>query len=665
MNGLLQTTPYAILTGLAAVMSAWLVLYAWKRRHAAGATELMLMMSATGTWSFFYTLELLSKHLELQIAFAKLEYFGIVVVGPAWLLFTLSYSGYRQRLPRIAQTLLWVPPAITLGLVSTNESHHLIWQKTTQIHIGQYAYLYLQHGSIFWLQASYTYLLLFLGTAILARIAVHALKGNRREAIGLLIGIMPPWVLNVFYLSGHSPVPYVDFTVVALALTGFILLYDLYRYDMLSIIPLAAETILDTIHEGTLVINPTGLILNINRAAAQLLGLSQAQTESLHINNLPIASIVKTLHPGAVYETYLKGRYLQIRIMPLEKHPHYHLIHIQDVTRDRENALRMERQNEYLSQINEITQVILSKENEQDILPELVQHVARLFKADHAVIIGADETGEPEVLATTDDELKNKQVLKGLAQKVNHQNAIHIESDLLNAAADCRIRTAMVMPLIADNTRLGTLIVGYTTSNHFNAETALRGQQVSAQISLALAKIHLLEEVRHLAIVDDLTGAYNHRFLNLTGQHLLTQAMRYQEPFSLLFFDLDHFKQINDQYGHLTGDLVLSQIARRCQQAIRQSDWLIRYGGDEFIILLPHTDSATALKVARRVQEAIITRSIKTTAGDLQIHISMGVASLTPNIERLDTLIHNADTALYHAKENGRNQIVAYTENPL
>ena len=171
------------------------------------------------------------------------------------------------------------------------------------------------------------------------------------------------------------------------------------------------------------------------------------------------------------------------------------------------------------------------------------------------------------------------------------------------------------------------------------------------------------QQLQNLADTDALTGLLNCRkFFELAEQEF-DRAVRYSLPLSIVIFDIDHFKMVNDQYGHLIGDKVLYQLAQLCITSIRDIDVLARYGGEEFVILLPHTNQKEGVVSAERVREAIAQNIFNVEGDNIQLTISMGVATnseqQTPNI---DLLINRADKALYQSKHVGRNKVSAWED---
>lgn len=177
------------------------------------------------------------------------------------------------------------------------------------------------------------------------------------------------------------------------------------------------------------------------------------------------------------------------------------------------------------------------------------------------------------------------------------------------------------------------------------------------QIGMTLERARLFEEVESLALSDPLTGLQNRRSLFELGKIEFARATRLQRPFSCMMLDLDHFKQINDNYGHQIGDQVLQEFSSRCKKSIREIDLLGRYGGEELIILLPETNRELAIHVAERLRASIAENPVHTPDGEINLTVSIGVATRDENTTALEALIARADQAMYIAKHKGRNQV--------
>jgi diguanylate cyclase (GGDEF)-like protein len=166
-------------------------------------------------------------------------------------------------------------------------------------------------------------------------------------------------------------------------------------------------------------------------------------------------------------------------------------------------------------------------------------------------------------------------------------------------------------------------------------------------------------EIHRLAITDVLTGLFNRRHLFSLGEQAIKNAKRYQSPLTAMMIDIDHFKQINDTYGHAAGDEALRKLAHQIRRSLRTADIPGRYGGEEFIILMPETDLASGHKIAERLLKMARKVRISNNQTAFGFTISIGLAEqLQANTQTLDQLVDQADKALYKAKQSGRNQVV-------
>jgi diguanylate cyclase (GGDEF)-like protein/PAS domain S-box-containing protein len=170
----------------------------------------------------------------------------------------------------------------------------------------------------------------------------------------------------------------------------------------------------------------------------------------------------------------------------------------------------------------------------------------------------------------------------------------------------------------------------------------------------------LQEELRQQATTDGLTGILNRRHFQQLALSDLKRAIRFNHPLAIVLIDIDHFKQVNDTFGHAAGDQALLAFTKICQQNIREIDLFARFGGDEFVLLLPETDCGQAYAVVERLRVAVTAASINFDGKQIPITISSGITSLSGDQESFDTLLGQADQALYHAKEEGRNNVVRY-----
>ena len=170
----------------------------------------------------------------------------------------------------------------------------------------------------------------------------------------------------------------------------------------------------------------------------------------------------------------------------------------------------------------------------------------------------------------------------------------------------------------------------------------------------------LYSETKFLAITDGLTGLYNRRYFQQTVDIEFARAKRYSHSLSLALFDIDHFKNINDTYGHQFGDKVLTEISKIIRDFLRKTDYVARYGGEEIIAILPETDFKYALIPMERLRKSIEEHGFDFGEKSAKVTVSIGIAFIDPSVASEDELIKRADESLYIAKQNGRNRVELY-----
>ncbi|BDG07779.1 sensor domain-containing diguanylate cyclase [Anaeromyxobacter paludicola] len=215
-----------------------------------------------------------------------------------------------------------------------------------------------------------------------------------------------------------------------------------------------------------------------------------------------------------------------------------------------------------------------------------------------------------------------------------------------------------VIPLKTGGEVLGTLVVGSRRRAALDPVTLRQLEVVSIQAAESVLRARLFEQTERLATTDGLTGLMNHRTFQSRFDEALGLSARYGKKLSFILCDVDHFKKVNDTYGHPAGDVVLRGVARILSREARSTDVVARYGGEEFAIVMPETDQAGAVAIAERIREKVQGASFETEQGSLRVTLSLGVATCPDDGTVKAQLVELADGGLYCAKRNGRNQVV-------
>jgi len=224
--------------------------------------------------------------------------------------------------------------------------------------------------------------------------------------------------------------------------------------------------------------------------------------------------------------------------------------------------------------------------------------------------------------------------------------------------------SVMLLPLSRQGKLIGSFNIG-----SFDAQRFTRGyhtdfmKHLAAVVSICLENAMNMERVKELGLTDTLTGANNRRYFDQRLEEEIELSRRNIQPLGCVMLDIDHFKNINDRYGHQTGDAVIKQVAQLARAELRGSDVLARYGGEEFVALLIRTDTDVALEVAERIRKSVAKQTFTSIDGQVfRLTLSAGVATtchLLGGLVNSEDLVADADKALYEAKEQGRNRVVS------
>ncbi len=204
------------------------------------------------------------------------------------------------------------------------------------------------------------------------------------------------------------------------------------------------------------------------------------------------------------------------------------------------------------------------------------------------------------------------------------------------------------------------------------------GRDIGLSVALADYFVNITKKISHPKLMeiaefnrtvreslkDPLTGLFNRKYMHMVLRNERKRAKRYGHQFSILFMDIDHFKRINDQYGHLVGDSVLKEAAQLLIQGARGEDYVFRYAGEEFLVLMPQTAKEDAMCLAERLRRNVEKNVFSGVPEDQRVTISGGIASYPLDGQTVELLLYEADQCLYQAKNAGRNRMVSFKKEP-
>lgn len=330
-----------------------------------------------------------------------------------------------------------------------------------------------------------------------------------------------------------------------------------------------------------------------------------------------------------------------------------------------------------------ILKAISSRRRSHDVLYVFVEQIANVITADRCSVVrvwgGANQA---KVLASHEDAsveditIDLRKYPELLTAMDTHRKVVvqDVEIDPITRGCvdDLRsagIRALLVIPIVLFDDHVGTLLLRAARHDaRFTPRELSFFEIVAEAASNALERAHLFESIQQanerleqLAITDSLTGLYNRRYLHEQFEQEFQRALRYGLSLACILLDIDDFKYINDEYGHLQGDSILQELAERIRRNVRSIDIAARYGGEEIILVMPQTDMEGACTEAERLRSVISDHPYRGLNGGTSVTVSIGVAILdTASMRSPDDLVRVTDTRLYVAKRSGKNRVVCH-----
>ncbi|MGM0645881.1 MAG: diguanylate cyclase [Thermodesulfobacteriota bacterium] len=499
---------YVVAAGIAGAVALLL----WRRRDLIGAGYLLWLEVAAGVWSLAVAFQLAALPIPLKIFWTKVSCLGISSAPVFFFLFAAEFGQQSHWFTPRRIAALFVLPALFVLAAFTNDFHGLVWQEVWLR--GESAWAAYEMGPFMWVIGAYEYCLVVAGIFFLLQAQRLFPDFYRMHNAFILVGVLLPLAGNLIDLFGRTPMPGVQFTPMAFALSGVILALGILCFRVLDVVPIARKQVVEAMSEGIAVVDAVGRIVDVNPAAC---GICSA----------PVGELI--------------GRRAAEVFAP------------------------------WYDQM--LSQVAGQNGVEVQIFPD----------------------GGPS-------------------------RWLEVQS---SAIRDTRNRLWGRLLLLRD---------------------------ISAR---KIVEIRLT----HMAATDELTGLYNRRRFFELARAEFSRAQRYGSPMTVFLLDIDHFKKVNDEYGHDAGDIALRAVAVCIANQLRSLDVLGRLGGEEFVVLLPETHQAEAEQIAERIRSVIEQTPIPLPKKHIFTTVSIGVAEYTEDIQDIDTLISRADAAMYRAKRNGRNRV--------
>ncbi len=328
--------------------------------------------------------------------------------------------------------------------------------------------------------------------------------------------------------------------------------------------------------------------------------------------------------------------------------------------------------NEFLI-LREVAKTLASTLDLKEVLNKIMEIIAEIFQPQDWSLLMLDELQEELYFAVAVGQAGQKlkevrlKLGEGIAGWVAKNAQPLITEDAYNDPRFARwvdgvtgFKTGAVacLPLISKGKVLGVIeLFSQERKVMSSHEIELLGALVDFA-AIAIENARFVERIKDLTVIDDVTGLYNSRHLHTLLETEISRSIRYQAPFSLIFLDLDHFKMVNDTHGHLVGSRLLKEVGQLYKYGLRNIDWALRYGGDEFIIILPQTGKKEALLVCQRLRRTLNEAVFFEKDGlKVQITASYGISTYPDDAHDKEEVIKQADQSMYLVKKLGRNGI--------
>ena len=676
-------TPFVGMYLISGIIAIYVAFLASRKLNIPGAGALVLWMCAVTQWNIATAMEIGAPDLAQKILWAKIGYLGAISTPTLFLIFALDYSRQTRWLTRRNISMLFAILVIWMAIVVTNDWHHLIWTGFTPSPAGSNLIIY-EHGVGFYILAAYAFLISMFGIALLL-ISLREARQLYRPQMGfILLSCLFPITASILY-GLRLVLPGLDLTPLSFSFSGGFLSLSITRYHLFDLVPIARHWVIEEMSDGFIIFDAQHRLVDINPAAEHLLGIDAKKTIGEPAKKIlsKWPTLLQRYHEinQSQAEIILEGnppKHFDLRMTPLfeqNKKLAGRLIVFRDVTNHKETEAKLAQYAEEMSIINRINLAITSgleldsvlrTLNEQcsQVVPIDIFYVALYEPATALVNIplyyenGQYQSGSPRDIHDRPGIIGH--VIKSRKTLYLHDSMQHVTRPLVQPDSETRKPTNSYVgiPLTVREQVVGVMSIQSYLRDAYSKDQIRLLEGIAIQAAIAIENARLYSEEQPLAIIDELTGIYNFRGLKELGAREVERARRFSHPLSIIFFDIDDFRKFNNTYSHSTGNIVLKTVVQHCRTVLRSVDVFTRFGGDEFVALLPETDLAGAEAISRRLAEGIALTPVDTSYGNLSVTVSIGVASLVSDTMDLGGLIDRANQAERQAKNEHKSIVV-------
>jgi diguanylate cyclase (GGDEF)-like protein/PAS domain S-box-containing protein len=457
---------------------------------------------------------------------------------------------------------------------------------------------------------------------------------------------------------------------------------DMSIFDKLFSESRVTVPLIDYLHEGVVVLNREGTVVEANQSFARLVDLKKEVMIGKDCRSIaPLAPLWNTVTYTLVQKAErmdrldYKGNVYEANFVPISMDGEglFVCIIFRDISANIALEAELLKRNKELLITNSLSSTFISAAHMETIVTELLDKVLLITGLNLGwVMLTSGEGGtEFQLAGRSGISQEFMGVLQGRELDEFYRRVLHDGDPMviveeggpgyLDAFRREGIMILVAMPLKTADRDSGVLVVASRMHVGFDFDLASLLSIIGNHLSLIFEKVSLFEETRRLSITDALTGLHNIRYFYEELEHEVDRTERYGTAFSLVLFDIDDFKKLNDTFGHQAGDEVLKAFSDVMRHASRKADTAARYGGEEFILILPETSKKKAHALAVRIKD-LLEEKRYITGSDMRITVSGGVATFPEDATDAKGLLYAADMAMYRAKITGKNRVVSYSD---